>query len=115
MTLTSGSFGIFVTTSEGTFYSESAANPAGADHFLSYEGAGDKVTFPGPVTFISDIGHHYIAAEAGDDSDFADIVVQFESIHPNPEPGTLALVGTTCLIGAGIRARRRRKKAQAAA
>ena len=63
------------------------------------------VDVKGDSNYLSDVAHWYVAAEVWDAGssydpsqyDFTDIVVQFESIVPVPEPATMLLLGSGLL------------------
>ncbi len=114
-------FGFYITSSDGTYYSVSADNPTetadldgdGAydnDHFLAYEGNGDKVNLPlpnsDPTMGLNDYAHWYIAVEGsaldGTNDNFTDMLVHFESIQPVPEPATFVLFGFGMLGVCGL-------------
>ncbi|MEE8105962.1 MAG: PEP-CTERM sorting domain-containing protein [Planctomycetota bacterium] len=112
-------FGFFLTVGQTTYWSEDSKN-GGAAHFLAYRADDNEnvdLGIPGIGSGL-DESHYYTAWETGDTSGlgqlstlpqglFTDWIVQFESVTPAPEPGTIALV----LAGAaGAAVRRRRKK-----
>ena len=118
-TFNSAKVGYYITTTYGTFYSQSDLNPMGTgpfagenDHFLTYAAKGEAVDLDGVggQPALPDDGHWYIAAEGttlnGNADDFSDIMVQIESIVPVPAPATLALMGLG-LLGLGLGRRRK--------
>ncbi len=124
-TFSNNAFGFYLTTMYGTYYSESDLNATGTadldgdgvndnDHFLTYEGNGDVVTWPG-LPGVNDYAHWYIAAEGtpinANSDDFTDFIVQMESVQPVPEPATMLLFGTGLAGLAGLRRKKSQKKA----
>jgi hypothetical protein len=110
VTFSGSTFGYFLQGPGGTFYSDNALNPGGADHLVSYAGKGDLVTLPGlfPGTWTSNeyvLGWEDLAAG---DNDFDDMVVMVESVQPVPEPTTMGLMGLG-LLGLMFAARRNKK------
>ncbi len=122
-TFATNNFGFYMTTTYGTYFSESDLNATGTadldgdgnndnDHFLTYEGKGDTVTWPG-LPGVNDYAHWYVAAEGtpinGLSDDFTDFIAQIESIQPVPEPATMLLFGAGLIGLAGVSARRKKK------
>ena len=109
-------FGFFLTVGQTTWFSEDSLNGDSAQMLIYPSNDTENIDLgipfvaPGP-----DTAHFYVAAEqtwTGNVSgDFTDVVVQFESITPTPEPGSMILV----LAGlSGAFAARRRAKRKSA-
>ena len=119
-------FGFFLTVTdrnggETTYWSEDSEN-SDVIHFLAYPSNGSEnvdLGIPG-VASGPDSAHYYTAWETSStdgidennvpDGFFTDWIVQFESITPVPEPGTMAFV-LAGLAGAVIRRRRKKNAA----
>lgn len=102
-------FGYFLQSPAGTFYSNDALNPGGTDHMVAFQGTGDLVTIPGnyPGEWMQ---NQYILGWEDlpvGDNDFDDMVLMVDLVKPVPEPTTLGLMGLGLL---GLMAAARRKK-----
>lgn len=106
-------FGFYLGTKSGNYFSNTSLNGDGTDHMLAYQGTGDQVqlpTFnPGEWTLNEYIlawedlrfSHPYY------DGDFNDMVLMVESVQPVPVPAAVWLFGSGLLGLVGIA---RRKK-----
>jgi hypothetical protein len=90
-------FGFYLQTPDGYWFSQNALNSDRADHMVAFAGEGDKVKLPGSLTGVWDPNEFVLAwedlASSRWDYDYNDFVVMVESVHPVPEPASLALFG----------------------
>jgi hypothetical protein len=112
--LAGNNFGFYLTSANGTFYSDSALNNGGIDHMLAFQGTGDTIQLPGLAQGPWTANEYILAWEDGEpigalavapDSDFADFVVLVESVAPVPVPAAV-LLGLLGLGAAGLKLRR---------
>ena len=107
-------FGFFLTIGDETWFSEDSLNDD-SPQMLIYPSNDEEDVDLGIDGVLSgpDPAHYYVAVEESwvldKDLDFTDVVVQFESITPIPEPGSMILV-LAGLSGAAIARRRRKRK-----
>ena len=89
-TLDSFLFGLFLTSPDGTFYSDSSLNADGVDHFVTFATEG-STGLAGVFEYIIGIEDVY----GGGDFDYNDMVLGITDVEPRsvPEPTPLALMG----------------------
>jgi hypothetical protein len=106
------SFGYYLGTVNGTFYSDTSLNGDTADHMLAYQGTGDTIQLPNiaPGTWTANeyaLAWEDLPASAAD-FDYNDMVLMVESVEPVPVPAAVWLFGSGLL---GLIGMARRKKA----
>jgi len=109
----SNSFGFYLGTGKGTFYSDSYLNFDGmSDHMLAYQGTGDRIQIDGYAAGPWGPGEFILAWEDlpfGNykyDGDFNDMVLMVESVQPVPVPAAVWLFGSGLLGLVGIARRK---------
>jgi hypothetical protein len=101
-------FGFYIASPEGTFYSHTAFNPDGIDHFLMYDVTGNRYD-PSLTAVIGmeDLFTDGVPGPMGpDDLNYTDLVIGMSNTRlvPVPEPSswsyiTFVLVGCMCVFG----------------
>lgn len=102
------SFGFFLNTPNGMFYSDTSNNSDGFDHLVAFNGNNiDIIQTPGNMPGLWTDNEYILAWEdtvGGGDQDYNDLVVMIESVSV-PEPSTLLLLGSG-MIGFALMRRR---------
>ncbi|MEJ2032673.1 MAG: PEP-CTERM sorting domain-containing protein [Deltaproteobacteria bacterium] len=98
-TLSGSSFGYFITSPDGNWYSDTSLNSDGADHMAAYQGTNtDTVQIDPYAAGLWTDNEYLLAFEDLDashaDFDYNDLDVMVESVKPVPEPATMLLFGT---------------------
>ncbi|VAX15903.1 hypothetical protein MNBD_NITROSPINAE04-1189 [hydrothermal vent metagenome] len=98
-TFGSPDFSFYITSPDGTFYSNSSKNVDGYDYMLAYQGAStDTISFGSATPALWTTNQFMLAWEDSlkgrIDEDYNDMLVLMESIYPVPEPITLILLGS---------------------
>ncbi len=89
----SNKFGYYLTSLDGTFYSDSSLNPGGLEYMYAYHGNGDQIQILpfspgifGPGEYILAFEDHLIGG--ADPNDKTGMVLLVESSHPHDPPGS---------------------------
>jgi len=108
---TGGTFGFYLNSPQGVFYSDTAKNGDQFDHMWAYQGKNiDTVQLPGLTAGLWTDNEFVLAFEdqfGGGDQDHNDFMVMVESVVPVPVPAAF-LLG---LLGMGVAGLRLRKYA----
>jgi hypothetical protein len=101
-------FGFYIASPEGTFYSHTAFNPDGVDHFLMYDVTGNRYD-PSLTAVIGmeDLFTDGVPGPMGpDDLNYTDLVIGMSNTRlvAAPEPSSLnymtfTLIGCMCVLG----------------
>ena len=110
MDFASNSFGYYLGTGRGKFYSDSTLN-GGNDQMVALQGNGvDKIQLGGNAAGTWSKNEYILAWEdvsiPNSDWDYNDLVLIVESVEPVTEPGAVALLGLG-LVGLGLARRRK--------
>lgn len=133
MTFSAGNnnlFGYYLTTPNGTFFSDSTLNTGagqsgnpysdGMHQMVAYQGNGSSnICITGPTACGTFDSGEYILAWTGSpfgtsNLDYNDFVAMVESVTPVPEPGDLGLFGLGVLLLGGVIAIEKRREAHRA-
>lgn len=103
-------FGFFISTEDGTWYSDTDLNEDEFDHMLVYQGNNIDEVKLANLSHGAWMDNEFILAFedqwGGGDGDWQDLVIMVESVNPVPVPGAV-LLGVLGLGAAGMRLRKR--------
>lgn len=106
-------FGFYITSPQGTFYSDDSKNPNGIRHSAIYQGDGSfSMDLPGKQPGLFTDNEFIVAFEdkyQGSDWDYNDLVVMVESVEPEPVPEPSLLLGLGAMAGSLFATRKRQR------
>jgi hypothetical protein len=106
-------FGFYITSPQGTFYSDDSMNPNGIRHSAIYQGDGSfSMDLPGKQPGLFTDNEFIVAFEdkyTNSDWDYNDLVVMVESVEPEPVPEPSLLLGLGAMAGSLFATRKRKR------
>ncbi|TAO04287.1 MAG: PEP-CTERM sorting domain-containing protein [Phormidium sp. SL48-SHIP] len=106
-------FGFYITSPQGTFYSDDSKNPNGIRHSAIYQGDGSfDMDLPGKQPGLFTDNEFIVAFEdkyQGSDWDYNDLVVMVESVEPEPVPEPSLILGLGAMAGSLFATRKRKR------
>ncbi len=106
-------FGFYITSPQGTFYSDDSMNPKGIRHSAIYQGDGSfDMDLPGKQAGLFTDNEFIVAFEdkyEGSDWDYNDLVVMVESVEETDIPEPSLLLGLGAMAGSLFATRKRQR------